>query len=407
MCFPVCICIPVIKLQPKLPWHFFKGTHPFQDQLAGLVIFSGYPSLDQHTGIFIQKALILFIIPWKNHYFHSTHQILQGNKGHHLIILGIFNGFLGHHTTNYNLLVIHYHGKSRLFIRLKICGLCTNVLFKYTSVLFQGMSAKINPQYIFFKGQDNFLCIFSHIWHTDLISLLIFFTNQVKQAHLPCHAVLLILADMIHYPAINQHFLLPVAWQAVKCPCLDKIFDGAFIHLPAVSFNEITQCTVDSVFPALLHQRFDHRPAHTFNSGKAITDPSLVNRKATFSVINIRRQNLNSHLTAYLNILCHFGWHFDHGGHKRSHKFHRIIIFQISRLISYDCISCRMGFIKSIFCKISHFIIDLICCLLRDPVGNTARHSLLLISIYKVLPLFFHDRSFFLGHCTTHKITSS
>ena len=65
-----------------------------------------------------------------------------------------------------------------------------------------------------------------------------------------------------------------------------------------------------------------------------------------------------------------------------------------------------MGFIKRIFGKIDHLVIDLVGDLLADPVVDAARHPVLRISVDKTFPLFFHDGCFFLGHGTAQKIST-
>ena len=66
-----------------------------------------------------------------------------------------------------------------------------------------------------------------------------------------------------------------------------------------------------------------------------------------------------------------------------------------------------MGFVECILRKIDHFIIDLIGCLFINSIFNTARHTVLLISIDKDLALFLHHIALFLGHGTAKKIASS
>ena len=133
----------------------------------------------------------------------------------------------------------------------------------------------------------------------------------------------------------------------------------------------------------------------------------MVDRKAINSTIHIRRQNADPHLTADLDILSHLVRHFYNGCHKCRHKFHRIIIFQKSRLIRNHRIRSRMRFIERILCKIDHLIVDLVCNLLRNTICNAARNALCFISVNKVLALFFHDGGFFLGHRTAPQVASS
>ena len=66
-----------------------------------------------------------------------------------------------------------------------------------------------------------------------------------------------------------------------------------------------------------------------------------------------------------------------------------------------------MRLIKCIFCKIDHLIVNMVCRLFINPIGDTALYSLCLISINEVLTLFFHDSRLFLTHCTAHQIASA
>ena len=66
-----------------------------------------------------------------------------------------------------------------------------------------------------------------------------------------------------------------------------------------------------------------------------------------------------------------------------------------------------MRLIKCVFCKIDHIVINLICRLLRNSIGNTAWYAFRFVSINKVLALLLHDCCFFLGHCTTYQVAPS
>ena len=63
-----------------------------------------------------------------------------------------------------------------------------------------------------------------------------------------------------------------------------------------------------------------------------------------------------------------------------------------------------MGFVKRVFREIDHLIIDLIRCLLIDPVLHASRHIRLFIPIDKDLTLLLHDVAFFLGHSAAQKV---
>ena len=96
------------------------------------------------------------------------------------------------------------------------------------------------------------------------------------------------------------------------------------------------------------------------------------------------------------DILCYLARVIDYGSHKRRHKFHRVVIFQICRLVGHHCIGRRMGLIEGIFCKVRHLIKNMVCDLLRDAFCNTARHMLLLIAVDEILPLLRHNGFLFL-----------
>ena len=66
-----------------------------------------------------------------------------------------------------------------------------------------------------------------------------------------------------------------------------------------------------------------------------------------------------------------------------------------------------MGFVKCILCKIDHFIVDLICNFLINPIFNTAWNTFLFVSINKSLTFFFHNVKFLLGHGSAEKVASS
>ena len=66
-----------------------------------------------------------------------------------------------------------------------------------------------------------------------------------------------------------------------------------------------------------------------------------------------------------------------------------------------------MGFIEGILRKVCHIIVDLVCRLLVDPIGDTALYTLFLVSVNEVLALLRHDRRLLLRHGTAHKVASA
>ena len=124
-------------------------------------------------------------------------------------------------------------------------------------------------------------------------------------------------------------------------------------------------------------------------------------------MIDIRRQDPDSHLTAGHNVFCHFHGIVNNRSHQGCHKFYRIIIFQPGCLIGHDGVGCRMGFIEGILGKIRHFIKDSVGCCFINAIGDTARYTKFLIAVDKILALLGHNIGFFLGHSSAHKVTSA
>ena len=63
-----------------------------------------------------------------------------------------------------------------------------------------------------------------------------------------------------------------------------------------------------------------------------------------------------------------------------------------------------MGFVKGIFCKIDHLIIDAIRHCLGNPLGKATVNALFRISVHKMFSLFFHHGKLLLTHGTTEQI---
>ena len=132
----------------------------------------------------------------------------------------------------------------------------------------------------------------------------------------------------------------------IKCTGFDEVFDCTLVDRSCQSLDKILQRTILALYFSFFYQRIDDRAAHTLDRRKPITNRAIIHRKSICTSVDIRRKDLNIHLPTYLNIFCHFCRHFNHRCHKRSHKFHRIVIFQKRRLIRNDCISCCMRFIE-------------------------------------------------------------
>ena len=214
---------------------------------------------------------------------------------------------------------------------------------------------------------------------------------------------------MIHDLDINAHELLARAAQGIQSPCLDQILNGSFVE------HILCRHTGDKVFQrfkgpegiSFLCYRLHHRTSDALDGSQAVTDISAVNGEICLAFVDVRRQDLNIHLPAGIDIFCHFGRILDHGSHKRCHELHRIVVFQPRGLVCYDRICGSMGLIEGILCKIDHFIIYFVRSLLVNTVFYTSRHIICFISIHEDLALFLHHVALFLGHGTAQKVASS
>ena len=73
----------------------------------------------------------------------------------------------------------------------------------------------------------------------------------------------------------------------------------------------------------------------------------------------------------------------------------------------HDRICGSMGFVKCVFCKIHHGIINAVCYCFIDPVRNASLYVTLFIAVHKVLSFFVNDILLFLAHGTAYIIRLS
>ena len=66
-----------------------------------------------------------------------------------------------------------------------------------------------------------------------------------------------------------------------------------------------------------------------------------------------------------------------------------------------------MALIKGVVRKVHHLVEEMVCDRLTDAVVHAAPYALGLVAVDKVLPLFLHDRLFFLTHGAAHQIRAS
>src|SRR5699024_9375272 len=126
---------------------------------------------------------------------------------------------------------------------------------------------------------------------------------NIKQRHLPCHGIFLFLADLIQYLQIDDHKLLSGPSQTVKGPGLDKAFYGPLVDLfSGKPLDKILQVLKFSASFPLLNDGLDHRTPDTLDRRQAIADLSSVYGEVSHTLIDVRGQDLDSHLAAGINI---------------------------------------------------------------------------------------------------------
>ena len=269
------------------------------------------------------------------------------------------------------------------------------------------MTADVDTQHFLLEGQLHLLGIFPHIRHFHLEVLFLILGHDIKKRHLPRHIIFLIMLNPVHNLDIHAHKLLAGTAQTVHCAGFDKMLDGPLVDfLIRHTGDEIFQIGVRSPRPALRDDRLDHRPAHALDGRQRIADLVAGHGKTALPLINVRRQDLDAHAAAGHDILRHLIRIVDHRSQKRRHKFHRMIVFQISRLVSHHRVTCRVGLVKGIAGKIRHLVKNVVGCLLVNAVVDAAFNPLLLIAVDEILPLLLHHRCLFLGHGPTHQVAS-
>ena len=128
-------------LQPQLFPGLIKGDHRFADQLTGRVVLLGYSSPDEDFVLLGKILLVLLIISGEYHHFHRPRQILNGEEGHGLIVLGIFNSLPGDDPADSLLDAVVDSGPPGLFIQLEIQSSAGDPFPPPLFILLHGMAA--------------------------------------------------------------------------------------------------------------------------------------------------------------------------------------------------------------------------------------------------------------------------
>ena len=267
------------------------------------------------------------------------------------------------------------------------------------------MPADIDPKNLLLKGQFLTLFKFSYIRIVLFVFLLLLLRKEIKEAHLPGDTFFPLPVYLIHHHAVDGHKLLSRSSQTVQRPGLYQVLNGALINLlGSQPLHKILQIAVRASPLSFIHHILDDCPAKTLDRSQAIPDGIPGYGETRLSFIYVGRQDTDSHSPACVDILCYLIGVSDDRSQQGCHKFYRIETAEPGCLIGNYGIGRRVGFVKGIFGEINHLIKDLICHLLGYTTFYAAIHTLGLIAIDKILPLFLHHVPFFLGHGTSYQV---
>ena len=115
-------------------------------------------------------------------------------------------------------------------------------------------------------------------------------------------------------------------------------------------------------------------------------------------MVDIRRQDGNTHVLTLSNITGNFSGRIQHRGHQRRHVLPGIMALQVRCLVRNHRIANRMGLVKGVVCKGDDFIIDGLAHRFRHAVGDATSNALLLVTIDEDLSLCLDDFHLFLGN---------
>ena len=145
----------------------------------------------------------------------------------------------------------------------------------------------------------------------------------------------------------------------------------------------------------------DEVTAYVFHGVQPKTDLSvIICGKAAVGDVHIRRQHLDAQTGALAGILDDLIGIIQHAGEQCCHELAGVMALEISRLECHISVAGRMALVESVGRKAGHFVVDLVCYLLRDAVGNTARAFVagLGAAVHKMFPLGFHDGVLLFAH---------
>ncbi len=125
-----------------------------------------------------------------------------------------------------------------------------------------------------------------------------------------------------------------------------------------------------SAFGACALDRFDRRLAHVLDRAQTEADALRVaggdRRKGECRGVDVRRQHLDAHLPAVVDVLDHLVGVAGFRGQQRAHELQRIVRFQIRDDVRQIRIRGRVGLVESVAGELGHLVEDLFDLALRD-----------------------------------------
>ena len=146
---------------------------------------------------------------------------------------------------------------------------------------------------------------------------------------------------------------------------------------------------------------FDEVAAYVFHGVQPKTDLTvIIGGKAAVGNIYIRRQHLDAQTGALAGILNDLIRIIQHAGQQCCHELAGVMALEVSGLESHIGVAGRMALVEGVGRKTGHFVVDLVCHLLRDTVGNAPRTFVagLGAAVHKMFPLGFHDGVLLFAH---------
>ena len=159
---------------------------------------------------------------------------------------------------------------------------------------------------------------------------------------------------------------------------------------------------------AALDYGVDYALANVLDREHAEADAPVLCREILLAGNDRRRRELYTHLTAVSYIVCRVFGVTGHAGHERRHEFHRIVAFQVSRLVGDDRVGRRVRLVKGVGSEADHVIEDDFRGGRRHAVPDAARDLhvalLVLLAVDEVLLLLQHDAHLLLAHGAAHQV---